>query len=69
MEISDVSTLFWSGSGIKEKGGVVGRGAESESESESESLGVMTSQESESGYESIKLPRLLLRNVLFESVI
>ena len=44
------------------------RGAESEPESES--LGVMaTSQELESGSESIKLPRLRLLDILFESVI
>ena len=41
-----------------------------ESEPESESHGVVaTSQESESGSESNKLPRLRLWNVLFESVI
>ena len=48
----------------------INRGAESESEpeSESESPGVVaTSQESDS--ESTKLPRLRLRNFLFESVI
>ena len=39
-------------------------------ESESESRGVETTrQESESGSESTKLPRLQLRNVLFQSVI
>ena len=44
--------------------------SEPESESESESTGVVgTSQESESKSEPIKLPRLRLRNVLFESVI
>ena len=48
------------------------RGAESksESESESESPGVVeTRQGSESGSESTKLPRLWLRNVVFESMI
>ena len=41
-----------------------------ESEPESESLGVVaTSQESELDSESINLPRLRLRKVLFESVI
>ena len=46
------------------------RGAESEPESESKSPGVVaTSKKSESGSESIKPPRLRLRNVLFESVI
>ena len=46
------------------------RGAESESEpdSESESPGVMATSQ-ESGPESVKLPRLRLRNVLLESVI
>ena len=43
------------------------RSAESEPESESPGV-VVTSQESESGSESIKLHRLRLRNVLFESV-
>ena len=42
------------------------RGAEPESESESPGV-VATSKELES--ESIKLPRLRLRNVLFESVV
>ena len=57
----DRKVLFWK---------VQGRGAESESEPESESFGVVAmSQESESGSESTKLPRLRLRNVLFDSVI
>ena len=47
---------------------VASRDAESESESESPGVGA-TSHESESGSESIKLPRLRLRNVLFDSVI
>ena len=42
------------------------RGAESEPESPGV---VATSQESESGSESVKLPRLRLRNVLFKCVI
>ena len=46
------------------------RGAESEPESEPGSPGVVAaSKESDSESESIKLPRLQFRNVLFESVI